>query len=169
MKIAFSILDAVLIFLSFGAIGSQLDPSMPKLVEGEYERYLSTALFFSGFMYLHWSFWRLLVPRGITEHSCARFAWGKPRTGFFRGTIGFGYLCVGAYCFERAQFAIGDWRSSHQFPFWMGLILILIGTVVRSREVMLHLASGRAWEATKQDSNAKAVVSADAPTLHANS
>ncbi len=168
MKPALAILDAVLILLSFAAVGSQLDPPMSKFVDNEYERYRS-ALFFAGFVYLHWSFWRLLVPRGITEHSCARFAWGRPRTGFFRGTIGFGYLSVGAYCFERAQFTSGDGRLSHQFSFWMGLILILIGTAVRSREVMLHLASGRAWEATKQDSNAKAVVSADAPTLHANS
>ena len=170
MKLAFSLLDTVLIFLSFGAVGMQLDPTISKFPKDERAMFVSAVFFFAGFVYLHWSLWRLLVPRGITDHPCSRFIeWGNRRTGFFRGTIGYGYLMVAAV-------SLFDWQSPsrHEHPslatvVWFGATLILIGTAARSREVMLHLARQRAVEAASQDSSAKPVVSSDSPIIHADS
>ena len=71
--------------------------------------------------------------------------------------------------FEHLKSAGGAERPWPLFSFWMGLIPILVGTAARSREVMLHLASGRAWEATTQDSGVKSVASANTPGIHADS
>ncbi len=166
MKLAQSLLDLVLILLSFGAVGSQLDPSMRKFDGDEYHRYVSAAFFFVGFVYLHWSLWRVLVPRGITEHRCSRFIeWGRRRTGFFRGAIGYGYLMVVAYYLTHFRTAEATGDRFPQSLFWIGLTLVLVGTAARSREVMLHLASGQAGEAASHDSPAKSLNEADASTI----
>ena len=167
MKIALSILDAVLIFLSFGAVGSQLDPAMPKLLVGEGERYLSAAFFAGGFVYLHWSLWRLLVPREIVGDRCARFFHSYDR-GFFGGTVGYGYGAVFGFYIQALLPVPHPERELPQSVFWFGVVLIVIGVAARGRAVILHLATKDSGPAPLSDSDPQLSHGSDTPVIRAS-
>ena len=168
MKIVLSILDAVLIFVSFGAVGAQLDPSMPKLFVGEGERYLSAAFFGGGFVYLHWSLWRLLVPREIVKDRCARFSRSNGR-GFFGGTVGYGYGAVFGFYIQALLPAPHPERQLPQSLFWFGVVLVVNGVAARGRAVILHLATKDLSPTPPSDSVAQLSHGSNTPIIRASS
>ena len=92
---------------------------------------------------LQWLVWRFIVPaergplRGPTSFIPPPDS--ECRTGFFRGTFGFGYVMLTIYCIELAGFQIrSDWRGHIGFLV-MGLVLIGLGMTVRLREAFAAL------------------------------
>ena len=164
MKLLLSILDAVLVIASFCFVGGELEREISPLIRGDVDRWLAFFLFCGGIVYLHWSLWRLLVPRALIDDPCADFFY-TTRRGFYKGAISYGYLMLFGY----AAFILFPLVSKEPQPpqgiFWLGTAIVLIGIAGRVRAIIVRLATKLSAQRAFENSSS----SQAAPTLRANS
>lgn len=159
-SLATSFLHAVLVLASFAFVGIQLDRE--GMLQDDTHRWIGLLLYCFGIIYLHWSLWRLLVPCALVDDPGARFL-QPTRLGFYHGTISWGYLMLIGY---GAMQILSSVEGPHppRGMFWLPVVLILVGTAARVREVIVRLATRNAAYAAFN--HAQGV--GDPPALHAN-
>ena len=106
--------------------------------------FLSIATFFS-ILWLHYFLWRFIIPIGLSPNAelTSFFPSQKSlyQTGFYKGTISFGYILILIYCSEIAGFQLRHDSTGHMGFLMFGLSMLGLGTIVRLREVFIVLGS----------------------------
>src|SRR3954451_24958057 len=83
--------------------GSTLDD--PQEQPRSTDQVIFAVVTFLSVIILHWLLWRFIIPSSSVPpaQSTAFFRSQTPR-GFFRGTVGFGYMAVAHYCVQLSGY-----------------------------------------------------------------